>query len=83
MKSIFAKSFQIGVYTIEFPNSRTVAKTRKGAVRIASTTLSTIMTSEYLKGVGFIPMSEYYYVRTSCVMNRPVPNGTHSGVSVC
>lgn len=22
MKSIFAKSFQIGVYTIEFPNSR-------------------------------------------------------------
>ena len=58
----------------------TVAKTRKGAVRIASTALSTIMTSEYLKGLGFIPMSEYYYVRTSCLMNRRVPNGTHGGV---
>ena len=58
----------------------TVAKTRKGLVRIASTALSTSMTNDYLKGLGFIPMSEYYYVRTSSLMNRRVPNGKHGGV---
>ncbi|WP_300939707.1 hypothetical protein [Bacteroides acidifaciens] len=49
-------------------------------MRIASTALSTSMTNDYLKGLGFIPMSEYYYVRTSSLMNRRVPNGTHGGV---
>ena len=55
-----------------------LAYTRKGPTRISSM-LNTVLTDKYLYNVGFTPALEYY-VKTSSLMNRRVPNGTHGGV---
>lgn len=59
-----------------------IVSARKGPIRMALI-LNMVLTSKYLRNMGFVPMLGYHEKNITCLMNRRIPSNMHGGMKLC